>query len=104
MLLNLYVESHFGSEMSKRVFAMPANEQNWQGPIMSDHGAHLVMVSQKQGGYMPTLTEVYSRVASEAQRAITAERAKQATQQIVDSYDIDVVYQKPKKELAKADY
>ncbi|KPJ94908.1 MAG: hypothetical protein AMJ53_04145 [Gammaproteobacteria bacterium SG8_11] len=96
----LYVESHFGPEMTEQVFAVESDQTIWRGPFMSAHGAHLVMVTQKQGGYMPTLEEVYTRVAQEAQRAIVAERAKQATQQIVDSYDIDIVYHKSKERVA----
>ena len=67
---------------------------------MSGHGAHLVMVADKQEGRMPSLEEVYSRVEQEARRAIVVERANEATQQIVNSYDIDVVYKKPGKDLA----
>lgn len=96
----MYVESHFGAEMAKQVFSLEPNKQQWYGPFVSNHGAHLVMVTQKQAGYMPLLAEVRTRVAQEAQRAIVAERAKQATQQIVDSYDIDIVYNKPNEKLA----
>ena len=99
----LYVESQFGTEMTKQVFAAEPNQALWQGPFMSTHGAHLVMITQKQPGYMPTLDEVYTRVAQEAQRAIVAERAQQATQQIVDSYDIDIVYEKQKEKVARLD-
>ena len=99
----LYIESHFGAEMTKQVFAAEPSKSAWYGPILSDHGAHLVMVTQKQVGRMPTLNEVRTRVAQEAQRAIVEERAKEATQQIVDSYNIDIVYEQPKDKLAKLD-
>ncbi len=97
----LYVDSHFGPEMTKKVFAVEPKQGSWYGPFVSTHGAHLVMVTQKQTGRMPTLAEVRTRVEQEARRAITEERAKEATQKIVESYDIDVVYEKPKEKLAK---
>lgn len=97
----LYVESHFGPEFTKQVFALEPDQTVWQGPFISSHGTHIVMVTQKQAGYMPTLAEVRTRVEQEAQRAITADRAREATQQIVDSYDIDIVYEKQKEKLAR---
>jgi hypothetical protein len=96
----LFVGGQFGEAFASNVFALKPDEQTWRGPILSDHGAHLVLVKAKQAGYMPTLNEVYLRVAQEAQRAIVADRAKQATQQIVDSYDIDIVYEKPEEQVA----
>ncbi len=97
----LYVESHFGKNLTDTIFSLDASESEWHGPIMSDHGAHLIMLIQKQPGYMPALEEVRHRVTQEAQRTLTLERARQATQQIVNSYEIDIVYKKPGKELAK---
>lgn len=98
-----YVQSHFGNDLTEKVFASKPDKNQWFGPLMSEHGAHLVMLTHKEKGRMPSLQEVYSRVEQEAKRAIIAERAKQATQTIVNSYDIDVIYQQPKKELAKAE-
>ena len=96
----LYIESHFGQTMTKELFEAKPNQTRWLGPMLSNHGAHLVMMTDKQEGRMPSLEEVYSRVEQEARRAIIAERANKATQQIVDSYKIDVVYKKPSKDLA----
>lgn len=98
-----YINSHFGTEMTKQIFASEPSGKTWYGPIASDHGQHLVMMTQKQQGRMPSLEEIYPRVAQEAQRAIVAERANQATQQIVDSYNIDVVYEQPKRKVAELD-
>lgn len=98
-----YIQSHFGSALTEKVFAAEPDQKQWFGPLVSEYGAHLVMLTQKQKGRMPALEEVYARVEQEAKRAIVAERAKQATQQIVDGYDIEVVYQQPNKELAKAE-
>jgi hypothetical protein len=95
-----FVESHFGTDMARELFALQPKQGAWQGPFMSPYGAHLVMVTRKQAGRMPLLAEVRSRVELDAQRTLTAERTRQATQQIVDSYDIDIVYEKPKQKLA----
>ncbi|UCH75372.1 MAG: peptidyl-prolyl cis-trans isomerase [Rhodospirillales bacterium] len=98
-----YVESHFGPQMAAQVFTLEPADSVWRGPIASRHGAHLVMVTQKQPGRMPGLEEVKSRVTDEAQRALIAERAQEAAQQIVDSYDVDIVYERPEDEVASAE-
>ena len=99
----LFVESHFGKDMARELFALQPEPGIWQGPFVSPHGAHLVMVTQKQAGRMPLLAEVRGRVEMEAQRTLTTERTRQATQQIVDSYDIDIVFERPKPKLARFD-
>jgi predicted GNAT family acetyltransferase len=96
----LFVKSHFGPEMTGQLFDVEPKQGHWYGPFMSSYGAHLVMVTQNQPGRMPSLEEIHSRVEQEAKRALTQERSKDATQQIVDSYEVDIVYEKPGKKLA----
>jgi hypothetical protein len=98
-----YVASHFGADMTQQVFDLEPNAKAWKGPFVSTHGAHVVMVTQTQPGRMPLLAEVRTRVSQEAQRALVAERAKQATQQIVDSYDVEVAYKRAPKSVASVD-
>lgn len=99
----LFVESHFGPEMTNQLFDVEPNQEHWYGPFMSSHGAHLVMVTQKQPSRMPSLDEIRSRVEQEAKRALIEERSKEATQQILDSYEVDIVYEKPEEKLAILD-
>ncbi len=61
------------------------------------------MVTEKQAGRLPLLAEVRTRVKQEAQRALTEKRTKEATQRIVDTYKVDVLYQRPGKDLAQLD-
>ena len=99
----LFVESHFGPDMTEALFALEPVRDTWYGPFASPHGAHLVMVTQKQAGYLPLLAEVRTRVAQEASRALAAERTRQATREIVDSYDVEIVYARPDRKLARND-
>ena len=96
-----FIQSHFGPEMTRELFAIDTAGDAWHGPFRSPYGAHVVMVTNKQAGRMPLFAEVRGRVELEAQRALTAERTREATQEIVDSYDIDIVYAKPEQKLAR---
>ena len=97
----LYVESHFGTALTEEIFAQAADNATWRGPIQSDHGAHLVMVSQLEPGRMPELAEVRARVEQEANRARVAERTLEATRQIVEAYEIERVYRQPDDNLVR---
>lgn len=96
-----FVDGRFGEAFASTLFTLEPGTRHWQGPVLSDHGVHLVLVKARQAGYLPELSEVYTRVAQEAQRAITASRARQATQQIVDSYQVDMRYEPPRDALAR---
>lgn len=87
-----YVESHFGTEMTKSIFdAIPSNTQ-WIGPLRSEYGYHLVMVTNKVAGRYPELEEVLNRVTYDAQRDYINDQNEKAIQQIIDGYDVRVEY------------
>jgi len=92
-----YVRSHFGGGMTVALFQLSSNEKQWHGPYQSRWGAHLVMVSGKQDGRYPDLTEVRQRVEKELRREQVREMANQMAQQIIDTYDVQVEYQRQDK-------
>ncbi|MCF6433351.1 peptidylprolyl isomerase [Leisingera sp. MMG026] len=84
------VRSRFGDEMTAALFEDMLASGVWSGPLRSEHGAHLVLVTDRRPGRQPTFQEVAERVTREAQRSVNAERARQATQRIVDTYRVDL--------------
>ncbi|MGC6475455.1 MAG: peptidyl-prolyl cis-trans isomerase [Parvibaculales bacterium] len=42
------IQSHFGADFTQEIFALTALPKNWQGPIKSRFGYHLVKVLEKQ--------------------------------------------------------
>lgn len=56
------IGSHFGEDFADEIFGLEA-AGTWQGPIRSDHGRHLVLVTAKQSPSLPPLDEVRARVA-----------------------------------------
>lgn len=53
----------FGGQFGAEVFALNAGQ--WQGPVPSSYGAHLVFVVEKQEGRLPPLEEIRSKVELE---------------------------------------
>lgn len=98
-----YVRSHFGEAMTSTLFALPAHENRWQGPLLSPYGAHLVMVTARRAGRTPTLAEVHEKVLQDARRARIREKANEAVQHIVDSYEVRMDFEPAERErLARA--
>lgn len=57
-----FIASHFGHNFASQVFTLRPAEQQWQGPLVSDHGWHLVLLAQSNRGFTPTLEAIADRV------------------------------------------
>jgi hypothetical protein len=92
-----YVASHFGVDMAKALFELPANDEVWVGPFDSPYGVHLVMLTTNESGREPTLEEIEGRVIDDARRAAVRERTAEAIDDIVGAYDVRIVYQRDER-------
>lgn len=88
-----YVASHFGVEMEKALFELSPDDEVWVGPFDSPYGVHLVMLTTNEPGREPALEEIKGRVIDDARRAAVRERTAEAIDDIVDAYDVRIVYQ-----------
>ena len=61
------VASHFGAAFRDAVFALTP-EDRWQGPIASDHGLHLVLVTHQAASSLPTLSEAAPMMLADLKR------------------------------------
>jgi hypothetical protein len=84
-----FVASHFGAGFAEAVFDLAPDDSRWQGPIASDHGYHLVMLTGKDSGGVPALETIRDRVAQDARRAWLDRQTEDAIRTIVDSYDVE---------------
>jgi len=87
-----YVASHFGIEMAKELFALEPSDAIWIGPYESPYGFHLVMLTINEKERYPELDEIYDRVKQDAQYEYTKEETEKSIQEIIDSYDVKIVY------------
>ncbi len=71
--------------------ALPALKGgNWQGPIQSGYGLHLVRVRQIVPGTLPPLSSVRQRVENDWRSATTKDREAKAYQALLDGYRIKI--------------
>jgi parvulin-like peptidyl-prolyl isomerase len=89
-----YVASHFGVPMAKALFELEPNDLVWRGPFDSPYGVHLVMLTTNEPGREPELAELEERVREDATRAIIREETEAAIADIIEAYDVRVVYER----------
>lgn len=85
-----YVASHFGYEFAATLAELDASLNEWQGPIQSALGYHVVLVTRQAQRAYPELEEVRSDV----ERDFSAERTRSAlaemTQSVRNRYRIEI--------------
>jgi hypothetical protein len=89
-----YVGSHFGPPMTRALFELEPNEFVWRGPFDSAYGVHLVLLTTNEPGREPELAELEARVREDARRARVREETEAAIADVVDAYDVRVVYER----------
>ena len=89
-----YVGSHFGPPMARALFALEPNEFVWRGPFDSAYGVHLVLLTTNEPGREPELAELRDRIHEDARRAMIREETESAIAEVVEAYDVRVVYER----------
>jgi hypothetical protein len=78
----------FGEKFAQRLGELPTGQ--WQGPVESGYGVHLVFVSERTEGRMPTLQEVRDTVRREWANARRLEANEQFYQALVRRYTVTI--------------
>ena len=78
----------FGNEFAERVFQLDI--QQWQGPIVSEYGAHLVFVGKSNAAYLPGFKEVRSKVLNDVMQAQLDELKDKSYQTMRERYQIEL--------------
>lgn len=76
----------FGESFAETLATLPGDE--WQGPVPSPYGLHLVRVTQMSEGYDPPLKEVRAEVLQEWQHQKRQAYAAQEYQRLREAYEI----------------
>lgn len=92
-----YVSSHMGDEFTDEIFSLTPSDAIWYGPFESKYGSHLVMLSGKKDGRYPEIEEIYGRVKDDARFSIIREKSNKTIGEIIDAYDVRIVYEGPEE-------
>jgi len=84
------VASHLGKDFAASITGLSPPPQRWQGPIASEHGEHLVLLTETKAGRRLELAEIRSHVEADYQRWRQQENQDHAIQEIVGQYHVEV--------------
>jgi len=80
------VSAAFGELFSEAVVRLPVGE--WQGPVSSGYGLHLVKVVEREESRVPEWREVAGRVISDMEFEARASAKDQLYQEIAQNYEV----------------
>ncbi len=81
------IGSHFGNDFQQQLFNYQVSEQ-WQGPVQSNYGWHLVLLVKNTPAYIPEFPQVASKVFADAQRQKQQEIKRRAIDGMIAKYKI----------------
>ncbi len=84
----------FGEKFATALGELPLGQ--WQGPVQSGYGVHLVFVSQRQEGRIPALAEVHEAVLREWNEKHRQEANDKFYRELLKHYTVTI--EKPKPE------
>jgi hypothetical protein len=85
-----YIGSQFGNEFVLELQKRTVDAQNWQGPVHSQLGWHLLLITSKNDGRQPSLAELHEQVADDYKRDHVADLQEQATRKLIADYHVHV--------------
>lgn len=81
------IGSHFSTQFKEQIFAFETGEQ-WQGPVESNYGWHLVLLVKNTPAYIPAFEEIAATVFADAQREQQQQVKRQAIDNLMAKYQI----------------
>lgn len=83
------ISGQFGDEFTLSLRKLPVGQ--WQGPVASGLGLHLVRVTARAAPSPPTLAKVRQRVTNDWRAAATAKARGKAYAEMLEGYDVVIV-------------
>ncbi len=84
------VRSHFGDAMSGALAKITPDPERWQGPIASDHGWHLVLVSVREESRLPKVGEIAASLRRDLLREKSEGALEAGLREVVFGYEVEL--------------
>lgn len=81
------IGSHFGAGFQEQLFSYQVSAQ-WQGPLQSNYGWHLVLLVKNTPSYIPEFEEIAQAVFADAQRQQQREIKRHAIDALIAKYQV----------------
>jgi hypothetical protein len=84
-----YIASHFGKEFAAQIQKLTPSQTQWVGPIRSEYGYHLVLITSRAEGRSPQLQEIRAQVEEDWLRDRKDKARAQSLRALADQYTIE---------------
>ena len=85
-----FVAAELGWAAADEIFSEESPKGRWFGPVLSDHGAHLVFLAERSPSRTPALADVRNRVVDDFARLERLELQAALEETIVSAYRIEI--------------
>jgi len=82
-----FIASQFGAAFATRVAELQPSTQ-WQGPIQSNFGYHLVLLTQREPAHLPPFEQVKDQVRDDLLRDVVAAYREKAVADLIQQYTV----------------
>ena len=85
-----HVASHFGEDFTQALFSLPTRPSEWQGPLRSDYGWHVVLIAERHREAAPAFADVKMEVLEDASFEKLQQLFEQSVSSIVATYSVEI--------------
>jgi hypothetical protein len=78
----------FGGDFADALFELEPGD--WQGPVASGYGLHLVLVTDVEGSSMPELDDVMDEVLMDYQREVRERSQEEVLAVLMERYEVEI--------------
>jgi parvulin-like peptidyl-prolyl isomerase len=84
-----YIASHFGKEFAGEIQKLTPSQSKWVGPIRSEYGYHLLLMTSRSEGRIPQLQEIRSQVEEDWLRDRKDKARALSLRELANQYTIE---------------
>lgn len=83
-----FIEHQFGDEFAAAIAKLTPSNRSWYGPIKSQFGYHLVLVTRQVPGYLPKLADIREEVRDDLLRDKVAANRDKAVADLIGHFKV----------------
>jgi hypothetical protein len=85
-----FVESHFGVKFASELKLVVPSASEWIGPVQSDYGYHLLLVTGRTQSRVPQLQEIRTQVEEDWTRDWMDSSRAQSVRHLIGQYKVEL--------------
>ena len=86
-----YIANQLGPDFAKALMGLKPSDHQWQGPIKSQFGYHIVMLTEHKPAHLPKLADLHDEVKNDMLRDTVDAYQKKAVEDLIAHYKVKVV-------------